>query len=94
MVKKPPAVCQASITVYVLGFNFNSKSFRPDFSRFCPFTVVVFLGPLAVTERWRHNYDVFPDSDRTQPFGSGATVAFNYIDLQITNETNSTFQLL
>ena len=29
--------------------------------------------PLTVTERWRHGYDVFPDSNRTQPFGSGAT---------------------
>jgi len=50
--------------------------------------------PLTVTERWRHNYDVFPDSNRTQPFGSGATVAYNYIDLQIKNETNADYQLL
>jgi vancomycin resistance protein VanW len=49
--------------------------------------------PLSVTERWRHSYDIFPDSDRTQPFGSGATVAYNYIDLQITNHTASTYQL-
>ncbi|MDW7651615.1 MAG: VanW family protein [Bacillota bacterium] len=49
--------------------------------------------PLTVTERWRHNYDVFPDSDRTQPFGSGATVAYNYIDLQVRNMTNTAFQL-
>ncbi|SFR17260.1 VanW family protein, partial [Desulfoscipio geothermicus] len=50
--------------------------------------------PLTVTERWRHSYDVFPDSHRTQPFGSGATVAYNYIDLQIRNDTNTDFQLL
>lgn len=49
--------------------------------------------PLRVIERWRHGYDVFPDSDRTQPFGSGATVAYNYVDLQIENPTNQTFQL-
>lgn len=49
--------------------------------------------PLTVIERWRHNYDVFPDASRTQPFGSGATVAYNYIDLQIRNDTNSTYQL-
>ena len=49
--------------------------------------------PLTVTERWRHNYDVFPDSNRTQPFGSGATVVYNYVDLQITNHTQSSFQL-
>ncbi|MCL6477692.1 MAG: VanW family protein [Peptococcaceae bacterium] len=50
--------------------------------------------PLTVTERWRHNYDVFPDSDRTQPFGSGATVEYNYIDLQIRNDTDTSYQLL
>jgi len=34
---------------------------------------------LTVVERYRHSYDVFPDSDRTLPFGSGATCAYNYI---------------
>jgi vancomycin resistance protein VanW len=50
--------------------------------------------PLTVTERWRHNYDVFPDNHRTQPFGSGATIAYNYIDLQIINDTCSAYQLM
>lgn len=50
--------------------------------------------PLTVIERWRHNYDVFPDSNRTQPFGSGATVSYNYIDLQIRNNTSQDYQLL
>jgi Uncharacterized vancomycin resistance protein len=50
--------------------------------------------PLTVTERWRHNYDVFPDANRTQPFGCGATVAYNYIDLQIKNETGMDYQLM
>lgn len=49
--------------------------------------------PLSVTERHRHSYDVFPDSNRTQPFGSGATCAYNYLDLQIKNNVNNTFQL-
>lgn len=49
--------------------------------------------PLTVIERHRHSYDVFPDSNRTQPFGSGATCAYNYRDLQILNDTNETFQL-
>lgn len=49
--------------------------------------------PLTVVERWRHNYDVFPDVDRTQPFGSGATVTFNYVDLQIKNDTPNCYQL-
>ena len=50
--------------------------------------------PLTVTQRYRHSYDVFSDSNRTQPFGSGATCAYNYLDLQIKNETNSTYQLV
>ncbi|MBD2865706.1 VanW family protein [Paenibacillus oceani] len=49
--------------------------------------------PLQVVERHRHSYDVFPDSSRTQPFGSGATCAYNYIDLQIYNPTDRPYQL-
>lgn len=49
--------------------------------------------PLTVAERWRHSYDVFPDSNRTIPFGSGATLAYNHVDLQLRNDTPNTFQL-
>jgi len=49
--------------------------------------------PLTVRERWRHSYDVFPDVNRTQPFGSGATCCYNYLDLQIYNGTEVTYQL-
>ena len=49
--------------------------------------------PLTVVERHRHGYDVFPDSSRTQPFGSGATCFYNYGDLMIRNDTPHTFQL-
>jgi len=49
--------------------------------------------PLEVKERHRHSYDIFPDANRTQPFGSGATCAYNYLDLQIYNPTNDTYQL-
>jgi len=50
--------------------------------------------PLTVTERHRHGYDVFPDSNRTQPFGSGATCFYNYGDLMIRNDTKQVFQLV
>lgn len=49
--------------------------------------------PLTVVERYRHSYDVFPDSNRTQPFGSGATCVYNYRDLMIRNDTKQPFQL-
>ena len=48
---------------------------------------------LTIVERWRHGFDVFPDASRTQPFASGATCAYNYIDLQIRNDTSHDFQL-
>ena len=50
--------------------------------------------PLTVVERHRHGYDVFPDSNRTQPFGSGATCAYPHIDLMIQNNTQDTYQLV
>lgn len=49
--------------------------------------------PLTVTERYRHGFDVFPDINRTIPFACGATLAYNYIDLQLCNDTNDTFQI-
>ena len=48
---------------------------------------------LTITERWRHGFDVFPDEGRSQPFASGATCSYNYIDLQITNNTEDIYQL-
>lgn len=48
---------------------------------------------LTVVERYRHAYDVFPDVNRKLPFGSGATVAYNYIDLQFRNDTDQLYQL-
>jgi len=55
---------------------------------------MVLHSSLTITERWRHGYDVFPDLNRTLPFGSGATLSYNYIDLQFTNHTDRTYQLL
>ena len=49
--------------------------------------------PLTIKERWRHSFDVFPDVNRTIPFACGATLAYNYIDLQLENRTDITFKL-
>ena len=49
--------------------------------------------PLTITERWRHTFDVFPDVNRKVPFACGATLAYNYIDLQLKNDTDITFKL-
>ena len=47
-----------------------------------------------MTERHHHGFDPFPDDGRVVPFGSGATIFYNYIDYQFTNSTSHTFQLL
>ena len=49
---------------------------------------------MTVVERHRHGYDPFPDHRRTVPFGSGATVFYNYLDLMFENRTNMTFQIV
>ncbi len=49
--------------------------------------------PLEVTERHHHSFDPFPDEYRVLPFGSGAGVFYNYIDLRFFNPTNITFQI-
>jgi vancomycin resistance protein VanW len=49
--------------------------------------------PLTIHERWRHGYDVFPDAQRDQPFGSGATCSWPALDLQIGNPTGVPYRL-
>mgnify|MGYP000072139224 FL=1 len=49
--------------------------------------------PLPVPARYRHSHDVFPDANRTQPFGSGATCAYPHRDLMIRNDTVRPYQL-
>ena len=40
---------------------------------------------LTIIERHRHGFDLFPDHQRTVPFGCGATVFYNYRDLRFEN---------
>jgi vancomycin resistance protein VanW len=54
---------------------------------------LVMHSPLTVTERYHHSFDPFPDDGRVLPFGSGATVFYNYRDYQFTNNTQYTFQV-
>ncbi|CAN5500537.1 VanW family protein [soil metagenome] len=49
--------------------------------------------PLDVAERHHHSFDPFPDENRVLPFGSGAGVFYNYIDLRFYNPTDLTFQI-
>ena len=54
---------------------------------------MVLQTPLSVTERHRHSTDPFPDYKRLVPFGTGATVFYNYIDLGFRNDSSVNFQL-
>lgn len=50
--------------------------------------------PLQLTERHHHSFDPFPDEGRVLPFGSGASLFYNYVDLRFRNPTDQTLQLL
>ena len=49
--------------------------------------------PLEAVEHHHHAFDPFPDSGRVLPFGSGATIFYNYGDLRLRNPTDQPFQL-
>jgi vancomycin resistance protein VanW len=49
--------------------------------------------PLQVTQRANHSFDPFPDQGRIIPYGTGAALFYNYIDLWLHNPTDTTFQL-
>jgi vancomycin resistance protein VanW len=54
---------------------------------------MVLHSPLTIIERHHHSYDPFPDDGRVLPFGSGATIFYNYHDLRVKNNTSYTFQI-
>jgi vancomycin resistance protein VanW len=83
---------------YVEGFVLDNGKVKPGIGGgLCQLANLIFWmtlhTPLIVIERWRHSYDVFPDSGRTVPFGSGATCAYPSLDLQIKNTTSQPVQL-
>lgn len=54
----------------------------------------IFLhAPIETVERYHHSMDVFPDSGRTLPFGGGATILYNFIDLKVKNTSAYPLQL-
>jgi vancomycin resistance protein VanW len=48
---------------------------------------------MTVVERHHHGYDPFPDSGRVVPFGSGATIFYNYVDLRFANPGPETYRI-
>ncbi len=50
--------------------------------------------PLEVIEHHHHSFDPFPDDRRVLPFGSGAGVFYNYVDLRLRNPTDVALELV
>jgi vancomycin resistance protein VanW len=48
---------------------------------------------LTVVERSEHSFDPFPDNGRVLPWGTGVSIVYNYVDLVLRNDTETTFQL-
>ncbi|WP_210410503.1 VanW family protein [Oceanicola sp. D3] len=49
--------------------------------------------PLQVTQRAPHSFDPFPDQGRVIPYGTGAALFYNYIDLWLFNPTEQVLQM-
>lgn len=54
---------------------------------------ILLHAPFETVERYHHSLDVFPDSGRMLPFGSGATILYNFIDLKMRNVSDQPLQL-
>ncbi|WP_310962857.1 VanW family protein [Nocardioides terrisoli] len=48
---------------------------------------------LTIVERSEHSFDPFPDNGRVLPWGVGCSIAYNYVDLVVRNDTDATFTL-
>lgn len=65
----------------------------------CQFTNLihwmVLHSPLTIIEHHHHDgFDLFPDYNRQVPFGTGTSIAYNYLDYRFKNESNITYQLV
>ncbi|MFZ5989911.1 MAG: VanW family protein [Bacillota bacterium] len=83
---------------YIEGMELSFGEARPGIGGgLCQITNLlhwlVIHSPLTVIERYHHSFDPFPDEGRVLPFGSGATIFYNYRDFQFTNNTPYTFQI-
>lgn len=83
---------------YMEGFILDNGMVKPGIGGgLCQLANLIFWmtlhTPLTVVERWRHSHDVFPDTGRKVPFGSGATCSYPSLDLQIKNTMDQPVQL-
>lgn len=51
--------------------------------------------PLDIVEHHHHDgFDLFPDFNRQVPFGTGTSIAYNYLDYRFKNNTDNTYQII
>ncbi|MCR5151007.1 MAG: VanW family protein [Clostridiales bacterium] len=56
---------------------------------------MVLHSDLEITEHHHHDqFDLFPDFNRTVPFGTGTSILYNYLDYRFVNHTDITYQLI
>ncbi len=49
--------------------------------------------PLEVTELHHHSDALFPDSNRTEPFGTGTSISYKALDYKFKNTSNTPIQV-
>ena len=55
---------------------------------------MVLHSDLTITEHHHHDaLDLFPDSGRKIPFGTGTSISYNYLDYRVKNNTENTYQI-
>jgi vancomycin resistance protein VanW len=83
---------------YVVGMFLSGGQVRPDVGGgICQAANLlhwmVLHSPLTVVERSEHSFDPFPDSGRVIPWGTGCSIFYNYVDLQVRNDTDVPYQI-
>lgn len=77
----------------------NGKTSKGIGGGMCQFTNLihwlVLHAPIQIIEHHHHDgMDLFPDYGRQIPFGTGTSIAYNYLDYRFKNITDTTFQLI
>ncbi len=89
-----PTVRQGYLPGMLLSQGQVSEGVGGGLCQLSNFLTWIFLHTGAqLVERHHHSVDAFPDSGRTLPFGSGATILYNYRDLKIKNITSQPLQI-
>ncbi|GHT94218.1 hypothetical protein FACS1894122_10610 [Alphaproteobacteria bacterium] len=85
---------------YLEGLNIKKHApTRGTAGGMCQFTNLlhwlVLHSDLDIVEHHHHNeFDLFPDYNRTIPFGTGTSIVYNYLDYRFKNNTDNIYQII